>query len=75
MGKTWLLLRWAGVAGKLSTFGSSMPTIGIDFKMKTVVVHGRRMKVQVVRSIISPEETVSCSFTTLSSLVFLVILY
>mmetsp|Transcript_68596 Transcript_68596/g.134770 ORF Transcript_68596/g.134770 Transcript_68596/m.134770 type:complete len:234 (-) Transcript_68596:386-1087(-) len=47
VGKTWLLLRWAGVAGKLSTFGSSMPTIGIDFKMKTVVVYGRRIKVQV----------------------------
>lgn len=48
VGKTWLLLRWAGVAGKLSTFSSSMPTIGIDFKMKTTVVHGRRLKVQVV---------------------------
>jgi hypothetical protein len=48
VGKTWLLLRWAGVTGRLSTIGSSMPTIGIDFKMKTAVVHGRRMKVQVV---------------------------
>ena len=48
VGKTWLLLRWAGVAGKLSTYGSAMPTIGIDFKMKTSIVKGRRVKVQVV---------------------------
>jgi hypothetical protein len=25
-----------------------MPTIGIDFKMKTVMVEGKRLKVQVV---------------------------
>ena len=49
VGKTWLLLRWAGVTGKLSTYGSSMPTIGIDFKMKTQVVRGKRIKIQVVR--------------------------
>jgi GTPase SAR1 family protein len=48
VGKTWLLLRWAGAAGKLSTYSSSMPTIGIDFKMKTTVVKGKRIKVQVV---------------------------
>mmetsp|Transcript_32030 Transcript_32030/g.53525 ORF Transcript_32030/g.53525 Transcript_32030/m.53525 type:complete len:119 (+) Transcript_32030:126-482(+) len=48
VGKTWLLLRWAGAAGKLSSYASSMPTIGIDFKMKTTIVNGRRIKVQVV---------------------------
>jgi len=47
VGKTWLLLRWAGAAGKLSTYSSSMPTIGIDFKMKTTVIKGKRIKVQV----------------------------
>eukprot|EP00600_Ochromonadales_sp_CCMP1393_P009421 CAMPEP_0174968404 /NCGR_PEP_ID=MMETSP0004_2-20121128/8114_1 /TAXON_ID=420556 /ORGANISM="Ochromonas sp., Strain CCMP1393" /LENGTH=225 /DNA_ID=CAMNT_0016217631 /DNA_START=117 /DNA_END=794 /DNA_ORIENTATION=+ len=47
VGKTWLLLRWAGAAGKLSSYASSMPTIGIDFKMKTTIVNGRRIKVQV----------------------------
>jgi len=47
VGKTWLLLRWAGVSGQLSKYSSSMPTIGIDFKMKTVVVNKKRMKIQV----------------------------
>eukprot|EP01032_Pedospumella_encystans_P007500 gene7500-8995_t len=47
VGKTWLLLRWAGVTGKLTIYGSSMPTIGIDFKMKTSVINGRRVKIQV----------------------------
>ena len=48
VGKTWLLLRWAGFDGQLSKFTSSMPTIGIDFKMKTVMVNKKRVKVQVV---------------------------
>ena len=29
-----------------------MPTIGIDFKMKTVVVNKKRMKIQVVSSML-----------------------
>ena len=28
-----------------------MPTIGIDFKMKTIAINGKRVKVQVVREI------------------------
>lgn len=32
----------------MSKYSSSMPTIGIDFKMKTVVVNKKRMKIQVV---------------------------
>lgn len=47
VGKTWLLLRWSGASGKLSRYSSSMPTIGIDFKMKTVVLNGKRVKVQI----------------------------
>ena len=47
VGKTWLLLRWSGADGKLSKYSSSMPTIGIDFKMKTAVINGKRVKVQV----------------------------
>jgi len=38
VGKSWLLLRWAGEAGKLSKNSSSMPTIGIDFKMKLLLL-------------------------------------
>jgi hypothetical protein len=48
VGKSWLLLRWAGETGKLLKGASSMPTIGIDFKMKAVMVEGKRLKVQVV---------------------------
>ena len=36
------------MTGKLTIYGSSMPTIGIDFKMKTSVINGRRVKIQVV---------------------------
>lgn len=48
VGKSWLLMRWAGETGKLNKNASSMPTIGIDFKMKTIVINDKRVKVQVV---------------------------
>jgi hypothetical protein len=48
VGKSWLLLRWAGEGGKLSKNSGSMPTIGIDFKMKTVTINNKRVKVQIV---------------------------
>eukprot|EP01038_Epipyxis_sp_PR26KG_P005407 gene5407-7494_t len=44
VGKSWLLLRWVGEDKKLK--GPAMPTIGIDFKMKTVEIQGKRVKVQ-----------------------------
>jgi hypothetical protein len=66
VGKTWLLLRWAGAAGKLSTYSSSMPTIGIDFKMKTTVIKGKRIKVQVVSA--APDDMIKkCSLTAFHS--------
>jgi GTPase SAR1 family protein len=46
VGKSWLLMRWAGEGNKLK--GNSMPTIGIDFKLKNVDVNGKKVKVQVV---------------------------
>lgn len=48
VGKSWLLLRWAGENGKFSKSAQSMPTIGIDFKMKNVNINGKRVKVQIV---------------------------
>ena len=48
VGKSWLLLRWAGENGKFSKSAQSMPTIGIDFKMKNINVNGKRVKVQIV---------------------------
>ena len=50
VGKSWLLLRWAGEGSKLNKNQSAMPTIGIDFKMKTVMIEGKRYKVQIVSS-------------------------
>ena len=50
VGKSWLLLRWAGEGNKLK--GASMPTIGIDFKMKNVDINGRKVKVQVVCTVL-----------------------
>eukprot|EP01036_Dinobryon_divergens_P023919 gene23919-32317_t len=47
VGKSWLLLRWAGENGKFSKSAQSMPTIGIDFKMKNVNINGKRVKVQI----------------------------
>ena len=47
VGKSWLLLRWSGETGKLVKGATSMPTIGIDFKMKSVMIDGKRVKVQV----------------------------
>lgn len=47
VGKSWLLLRWSGETGKLVKGATSMPTIGIDFKMKTVMIDGKRVKIQV----------------------------
>lgn len=51
VGKSWLLLRWSGETGKLVKGATSMPTIGIDFKMKSVMIDGKRVKVQVVSSV------------------------
>lgn len=48
VGKSWLLLRWSGESNRLIKGNSSMPTIGIDFKMKAVMIDGKRVKVQVV---------------------------
>lgn len=53
VGKSWLLLRWAGETGKFSKSAQSMPTIGIDFKMKNIHIDNKRVKVQIV-SIHSP---------------------
>jgi GTPase SAR1 family protein len=49
VGKTWLLMRWAGAANLIDKRSRSLPTIGVDFKMKTVSIDGRRVKIQVVR--------------------------
>jgi hypothetical protein len=50
VGKSWLLLRWSGETAKITKTGASMPTIGIDFKMKSIPIDGKRVKVQVVSS-------------------------
>lgn len=48
VGKSSLLLRFSATdATKYKP--STMPTIGIDFKMKTVEVEGKRIKLQIVR--------------------------
>lgn len=47
VGKSSLLLRFASDAGKFNP--NSMPTIGIDFKMKTVEIDDKRIKLQIVR--------------------------
>ncbi|KAJ1421416.1 ras-related gtp-binding protein [Ochromonadaceae sp. CCMP2298] len=47
VGKTWLLMRWAGAADLIDKRSRSLPTIGVDFKMKTVSIDGRRVKIQV----------------------------
>jgi len=55
VGKSWLLLRWASEPGKfekLMKSGQSMMTIGIDFKMKTVEIDGRRVKLQIVSRVL-----------------------
>jgi len=46
VGKSWLLLRWATESDKF-TKTHSMFTVGIDFKMKTVDIDGKKVKVQV----------------------------
>ena len=46
VGKSSLLLRFSRDSGKFNP--SSMPTIGIDFKMKSVEVEGTRVKIQIV---------------------------
>ena len=46
VGKTCLLLRFSDD----SFTTSHLTTIGIDFKVKTVEVEGRRVKLQIVRS-------------------------
>lgn len=51
VGKTWLLTRWSG-EGQLMDTNSSLPTIGIDFKMKSMKLNGNLVKVQIVRKII-----------------------
>lgn len=52
VGKSWLLLRWVGEASKLVKGAVTMSTIGIDFKMKSIMIDGKRVKVQVVRLIL-----------------------
>ena len=51
VGKSWLLLRWANENAKF-TKTQSMPTIGIDFKMKNIEIDGKRVKLQIVRFIL-----------------------
>lgn len=46
VGKSWLLLRWADPNQKFNKT-NSMPTIGIDFKQKTLDINGKKLKVQV----------------------------
>ena len=46
VGKSWLLLRWATESDKF-TKTHSMFTVGIDFKMKTVDIDEKKVKVQV----------------------------
>lgn len=48
VGKSWLLLRWVGETAKLVKGASPMSTIGIDFKLKSILIDGKRWKVQVV---------------------------
>jgi Ras-related protein Rab-8A len=47
VGKSSLLLRFTAT-DQNKYKPSSMPTIGIDFKMKNVEVDGRRIKLQIV---------------------------
>lgn len=49
VGKSSLLLRFASETGKFNP--TSMPTIGIDFKMKNLDIDGKRIKCQIVSSI------------------------
>ena len=51
VGKSWLLLRWADPNHKF-TKANSIQTIGIDFKQKSVLIKGKRVKVQVVKQYI-----------------------
>ena len=46
VGKSCLLLRWSGDRNS-KAIAQSMPTIGIDFKLKDVQVDGKRVKVQI----------------------------
>ena len=46
VGKSSLLLRFASDNGKYNA--QSMPTIGIDFKMKNIDLDGTRIKLQIV---------------------------
>ena len=46
VGKSSLLLRFASETGKFNP--TSMPTIGIDFKMKNLDIDGKRIKCQIV---------------------------
>ena len=47
VGKSSLLLRFSSDNGK-SFNPNSMPTIGIDFKMKSLEIEGTRIKLQIV---------------------------
>lgn len=51
VGKSSLLLRFASENGKFNP--TSMPTIGIDFKMKNLEIDGKRIKCQIVSHLIS----------------------
>ena len=46
VGKSSLLLRFSSENGKFNP--QSMPTIGIDFKMKSLEIDGTRIKLQIV---------------------------
>lgn len=46
VGKSSLLLRFTSDNGKFNP--QSMPTIGIDFKMKSLELEGTRIKLQIV---------------------------
>jgi GTPase SAR1 family protein len=48
VGKSWLLMRWAGDGTKLRKDAPATTTVGIDFKMKSIMIDGKRVKVQVV---------------------------
>ncbi len=50
VGKSSLLLRFSSENGKFNS--QSMPTIGIDFKMKSVEIDGTRIKLQIVNKFI-----------------------
>ena len=48
VGKSWLLLRFSNENHKFHKTNTSMPTIGIDFKMKHIELDGKSVKLQIV---------------------------